>query len=75
MPFKDTKMGQTHYYGDGCKSKHGREYIQIISNISLHEGELVGKAYIGWLLNQVKNNVVYFVDDYGGHWKLQKLKG
>ena len=22
MPFKDTKEGQTHYFGDGCKPPH-----------------------------------------------------
>jgi hypothetical protein len=22
MPFKDTKQGQTHFVGDGCKSPH-----------------------------------------------------
>jgi len=23
MPFKDTKEGQTHFFGDGCKEEHG----------------------------------------------------
>lgn len=52
------------------------KFIQVISNTSLHNVPFKDKpsrAYIGWLLNQEKKGVVYFIDDYGGKWKLQRL--
>ena len=54
-----------------------KKFIQVISNTSLHKEvpfkDKPSSAYIGWLLNQEKNGVVYFIDDYGGKWKLQRL--
>lgn len=56
------------------KQRKEHKHIHAVTNVSLHN-RLDGSEYIGWLINQVPNNMpLYFEDCYGGKWKLQKLK-